>query len=140
MTSPEPSRSLAAHLQRLTEMMQAMDADQKAYEEWLLNVDAQANDRIAATEEQIEAMRAESDRQRAESDRQRAESDRQRAESDRQLEAMRAESDQRIETIRAESAQRFQAHRERIQVLEGPSRAASRDRKGSPRWPHPGPS
>ncbi len=70
-SSPDPGRSLAAHVQRLTEMMQAMDAEHKAYEEWLLRVDADLNTRIAATEDElaqtnqrIETIRAESADQR----------------------------------------------------------------------------
>ena len=56
-SSPDPGRSLAAHVQRLTEMMQAMDAEHKAYEEWLLRVDADLNTRIAATENELAAIR-----------------------------------------------------------------------------------
>ena len=103
-SSPEPGRSLAAHLERLTAMMQAMDADQKAYEEWLLRVDADVNARIAATEDELAVIRADTDRRIAE--------------SDLRIEAMRADTDRRIEAIRAESAERYRAHLEWVQAME----------------------
>ena len=96
-SSPDPGRSLAAHVQRLTEMMQAMDAEHKAYEEWLLRVDADLNTRIAATENELAAIRAD---------------------TDQRIEAIRADTDQRIETIRAESADQRRAHQAWVQTVE----------------------
>ena len=96
-SSPEPGRSLADHVQRLTEMMQAMDADQKAYEEWLLRVDADLNERIAAREAELAALRVETDRRLAE---------------------IKAETDQRLEATRAESDGRRRAHQAWVQTVE----------------------
>ena len=121
-SSPEPGRSLAAHLERLTAMMQAMDADQKAYEEWLLRVDADVNGRIAATEDELAVIRTDTNRRIAESDLRietiRTDTDRRIAESDLRIEAMRTDTDRRIEAIRAESVERYRAHLEWVQAME----------------------
>ena len=101
-SSPEPGRPLAAHLERLTAMMQAMDADQKAYEEWLLRVDADVNARIAATEDELAVIRAD---------------------TDRRIEAIRAESAERyrahLEWVQAMESQVARHHETIKGLLDG---------------------
>lgn len=114
MTSPEPGGSLLAHIQRLQEMMQRMDAAQKADEEWLLQVDARLNERLADSEAELAALQEESDRRQAEREaereQQRAEWERQRAEWEQQ----RQETNQRIEALRSRSEERYRAHQEEM--------------------------
>ena len=114
MTSPEPGGSLLAHIQRLQEMMQRMDAAQKADEEWLLQVDARLNERLADSEAELAALQEESDRRQAEREaereQQRVEREQQRAEWEQQ----RQETNQRIEALRSRSEERYQAHREEL--------------------------
>ncbi len=121
MTSPEPGGSLLAHIQRLQEMMQRMDAAQKADEEWLLQVDARLNERLADSEAELAALQEESDRRQAEREaereQQRAEWERQRAEWERQRaewEQQRQETNQRIEALRSRSEERYRAHQEEM--------------------------
>lgn len=114
MTSPEPGGSLLAHIQRLQEMMQRMDAAQKADEEWLLQVDARLNERLADSEAELAALQEESDRRQAEREaereQQRAEWEQQRAEWEQQ----RQETNQRIEALRSRSEERYRAHQEEM--------------------------
>lgn len=103
MTSPEPGGALLAHIQRLQQMMQNMEAQKKADEEWLLQVDAQLNERLADCEAQLAAVQEETARRQAEWEQQRAE-----------WEQQRQETNQRIETLRSRSEERYRAHQEEM--------------------------